>query len=134
MSDAALALDNIVRTYHPAGHSLEVLRGATLSIGRGELVALVGPSGAGKSTLLHIAGLLERPDSGDIVIDATNVVRPRMSSSMASWIRISASESTIEVASSRISIRRSTRPARAIEIRCRCPPDSFTPRSPISVS
>ena len=69
MSDAALALDGVVRTYRPAGQPLEVLRGASLSIGRGELVALVGPSGAGKSTLLHVAGLLERPDDGDIVID-----------------------------------------------------------------
>ena len=69
MSDVALALDGVVRTYRPAGQPLEVLRGASLSIGRGELVALVGPSGAGKSTLLHVAGLLERPDDGDIVID-----------------------------------------------------------------
>ncbi|MCG8548055.1 MAG: ABC transporter ATP-binding protein [Alphaproteobacteria bacterium] len=69
MSEAALALDGVVRTYRPAGQPLEVLRGASLSIARGELVALVGPSGAGKSTLLHVAALLEHPDGGDITID-----------------------------------------------------------------
>ena len=47
---------------------INVLRGADLEIWPGQTVALVGPSGAGKSTLLHILGLLERPDSGSVVI------------------------------------------------------------------
>ncbi|HEV7438633.1 MAG TPA: ABC transporter ATP-binding protein, partial [Methylobacterium sp.] len=47
---------------------LEILSGADLAIWPGELVALVAPSGAGKSTLLHIAGLLERPDGGEVYI------------------------------------------------------------------
>jgi lipoprotein-releasing system ATP-binding protein len=67
-SDTALALDGIVRTFHQAGNDLQVLRGATVHIAAGETVALVGPSGAGKSTLLHIAGLLERPDGGEVTI------------------------------------------------------------------
>lgn len=49
---------------------INVLRGANLEIWPGQTVALVGPSGAGKSTLLHILGLLERPDSGSVVIGA----------------------------------------------------------------
>ncbi|MPY75263.1 MAG: ATP-binding cassette domain-containing protein [Alphaproteobacteria bacterium] len=69
MSEAALELRNVVRTYRQAERNLEVLQGVALSIQPGELVALVGPSGAGKSTLLHVAGLLEHPDGGDIVID-----------------------------------------------------------------
>jgi len=72
MSDAApvMRLDNIQRAYKtPGAPPLTVLRGASLSIGRGELVALVAPSGAGKSTLLHVAGLLERPDGGDVLVD-----------------------------------------------------------------
>ncbi len=75
MSDVALELDGIVRTFHQAGRPLEVLRGASLSLNRGEMVALVGPSGAGKSTLLHIIGLLERPDAGEIRIGGAAVGR-----------------------------------------------------------
>ena len=71
MSDAALSLDGIVRTFKQAGNDLQVLRGASVAIQPGETVALVGPSGAGKSTLLHIAGLLERPDAGEITVAGT---------------------------------------------------------------
>ncbi|MGH6931456.1 MAG: ABC transporter ATP-binding protein [Dongiaceae bacterium] len=62
----ALSLRDIGRAFIQGGAPLRVLRGATLRIARGEMVALVGPSGCGKSTLLHIAGLLERPDAGRI--------------------------------------------------------------------
>lgn len=65
---AILALDAVIRTYIQAESKLEVIRGATLSVPAGELVGLVGPSGAGKSTLLHVAGLLERPDGGEVSI------------------------------------------------------------------
>jgi len=68
MSEFALELRDIERTYRQGEHALHVLRGANLSIKRGEVVALVGPSGAGKSTLLHVAGLLEPPDSGQVFI------------------------------------------------------------------
>ncbi len=67
MNNDALVLDNIVRTFPQAHGDLHVLRGANLTVRRGEIVAMVGPSGAGKSTLLHIAGLLERPDSGRVL-------------------------------------------------------------------
>ena len=69
MSNTVLGLKGIMRTFEQAGSGLEVLRGADLEVEKGEIVALVGPSGAGKSTLLHIAGLLETPDGGDVVID-----------------------------------------------------------------
>ena len=69
MSEAALHLAGVVRTYRQPGSVLEVLKGVDLVIRPGELVALVGPSGAGKSTLLHVAGLLERPDGGDVMVD-----------------------------------------------------------------
>jgi lipoprotein-releasing system ATP-binding protein len=70
MNDAgpALALRGVVRTYRQAGAPLPVLRGVTLALMPGEIVALVGPSGAGKSTLLHVAGLLERPDEGEVLL------------------------------------------------------------------
>ncbi|MCL2469599.1 MAG: ABC transporter ATP-binding protein [Alphaproteobacteria bacterium] len=65
---AILRLHNIRRSFTQGGKKLEVLRGCDLSVARGEKLALIGPSGSGKSTLLQIAGLLERPDEGDILI------------------------------------------------------------------
>lgn len=49
--------------------SLEILRQVSFSVKKGEVVCIAGPSGAGKSTLLHIAGTLDRPDSGEVVIE-----------------------------------------------------------------
>jgi lipoprotein-releasing system ATP-binding protein len=66
MSEPALELRGVMRTYKQAGALLPVLRGVSLTLQPGEIVALVGPSGAGKSTLLHTAGLLERPDGGEV--------------------------------------------------------------------
>lgn len=68
MSEPTLRLSRVVRTYRQAARPLAVLRNASLALTPGELVALVGPSGAGKSTLLHVAGLLERPDGGDVLV------------------------------------------------------------------
>ena len=67
MSDA-LALRGVRRVYRSGDGELPVLTGADLSIAAGEIVALVAPSGTGKSTLLHLAGLLERPDGGQVFI------------------------------------------------------------------
>ncbi|MPZ33218.1 MAG: ATP-binding cassette domain-containing protein [Rhodospirillales bacterium] len=71
MSDPtfSLSLRDIKRTFVQGDRRLEVLKGIALDLKPGEIVALVGQSGSGKSTLLHIAGLLERPDEGDIVVD-----------------------------------------------------------------
>ncbi|MCP5372867.1 MAG: ABC transporter ATP-binding protein [Hyphomicrobiales bacterium] len=75
--DAVLELRGVKRAFAQGRGRLEILRGVDLAIGRGEIVALVGPSGAGKSTLLHIAGLLERPDDGDILIGGQSCVAMR---------------------------------------------------------
>ncbi len=66
MAEPVLRLVNVMRTYRNGDARLEVLRGADLALDAGEAVALVAPSGAGKSTLLHLAGLLERPDAGEV--------------------------------------------------------------------
>jgi len=65
---AALELRGVHRAFKQAGAELRVLNGIDLALRPGEVVALVGPSGAGKSTLLHVAGLLERPDDGAVLI------------------------------------------------------------------
>lgn len=62
----ALQLDGVRRAYTQAGHRLEILRGCDLTLWPGQSVALIAPSGTGKSTLLHLAGLLEKPDSGEV--------------------------------------------------------------------
>lgn len=55
--------------------SLHVLRGVSLNVGEGEIVAILGPSGAGKTTLLQIAGTLDRPDSGSVIYDNQDILR-----------------------------------------------------------
>jgi lipoprotein-releasing system ATP-binding protein len=70
----ALRLERLERAYTQGNRRIDVLKGATASFYPGEAVALLGPSGAGKSTLLHIAGLLERPDAGQVLIDGVDCV------------------------------------------------------------
>jgi lipoprotein-releasing system ATP-binding protein len=72
MSDIVLELKGVERVYRQAEEHLDVLKGVGLVIHKGEMVALVGPSGAGKSTLLHVAGLLEFPDAGDVLLEGVS--------------------------------------------------------------
>lgn len=64
-----LELKAVQRHYDQGDEHLAILADADFSLSRGEMVALVAPSGAGKSTLLHLAGLLERPNAGDVVLN-----------------------------------------------------------------
>ena len=69
-----LRLEGIAKTYNPGTPgAVEVLRALDLTVARGEVVALVAPSGAGKSTLLHIAGLLDTPDAGRVVLNGRDM-------------------------------------------------------------
>lgn len=70
-----LELQKIERTYGKGETALRVLCKTDLVIGKGEIVALVGPSGSGKSTLLHIAGLLDSPSAGRILVQGKDVSR-----------------------------------------------------------
>ena len=68
MSVPALRLSGVSRVFQEADRKLEILKGADLTLDGGQMVALVAPSGTGKSTLLHLAGLLERPDEGEVYV------------------------------------------------------------------
>ncbi|GAB5453823.1 MAG: ABC transporter ATP-binding protein [Henriciella sp.] len=69
---AVLELRGVVRQYKSEGGNLRVLEGADLTLNQGELVGLIGPSGSGKSTLLHTAGLLEKPEGGEVYLEGEN--------------------------------------------------------------
>lgn len=68
-----LEVQGLERTFSQGGETLTVLKDLSLSIEKGEMVALVGPSGAGKSTLLQMVGLLDSPTSGSIRINGVEV-------------------------------------------------------------
>ena len=70
---AVMELSDIRKTYREGKLSTEVLKGVSLSIPKGALMALVGASGSGKSTLLHIMGTLDRPTSGDVIFEGEKV-------------------------------------------------------------
>ncbi|MBS1843403.1 MAG: ABC transporter ATP-binding protein [Actinobacteria bacterium] len=71
VTDAPVLGLHDVRKSYPGG--VEALRGVTLSVAGGELVAIVGPSGSGKSTLLHLMGTLDRPSSGSVAIEGRDL-------------------------------------------------------------
>ena len=72
--ECRLRLENVIKTYFTDGQPVHALNGVSLSVRNGEFVALVGRSGCGKSTLLNLAGAMDSPTSGTILLDGVSTV------------------------------------------------------------
>ncbi|MCB9991419.1 MAG: ABC transporter ATP-binding protein [Rhodospirillales bacterium] len=69
VASTLLHVEGLEKSFKQGGETLTILKNLSLSIEKGEMVALVGPSGAGKSTLLHMIGLLDSPTAGQIIVN-----------------------------------------------------------------
>ncbi|MCR4572364.1 MAG: ABC transporter ATP-binding protein [Lentisphaeria bacterium] len=78
-------IKNLCKSFSLAGGTIEVIKNLNLDLPKGEWIALTGPSGCGKTTLLHILAGLDRPTSGDILLDNQNIAK--MSSSALTKLR-----------------------------------------------
>jgi putative ABC transport system ATP-binding protein len=75
MTEALVQINNVVKHYTRGKQKVEVLHGITLTIPKGDFVALMGPSGSGKTTLLNLIGGLDQPTGGEILIDGQRIDR-----------------------------------------------------------
>ncbi|GAA5217550.1 lipoprotein-releasing ABC transporter ATP-binding protein LolD [Corallincola platygyrae] len=73
MSKPLLVCDDVTKTYQEGSLTTEVLKGVSLSVNEGEMLAIVGSSGSGKSTLLHLMGALDSPSSGKVELDGDDI-------------------------------------------------------------
>jgi putative ABC transport system ATP-binding protein len=74
-NQATIQIQEITKVYHLGQVSVPALRGVTLTVHKGELVAIMGPSGSGKSTLMNIIGCLDQPTSGSYLLDGTEIAK-----------------------------------------------------------
>jgi putative ABC transport system ATP-binding protein len=73
VSELVIEANNLTKVYQMGDIQVHALRGLNMSIRRGEIVAIMGPSGSGKSTLMNIIGCLDRPTSGEYILDGARV-------------------------------------------------------------
>jgi putative ABC transport system ATP-binding protein len=75
VADTIISIRNVVKNYIRGGQTVPVLLGITLDIARGEFVALMGPSGSGKSTLLNLVAGIDKPTSGELLVDGEDITQ-----------------------------------------------------------
>lgn len=73
MENKVITIDNITKFYHVGTETVKALQGVSISINKGEYVAIMGPSGSGKSTLMNMIGALDTPTSGQYILNGTDV-------------------------------------------------------------
>ncbi|MFD0888466.1 ABC transporter ATP-binding protein, partial [Streptosporangium algeriense] len=76
-SEPVLRLTDVTRVHGEGPQAVRALRGVSLDVAEGELIAVMGPSGSGKSTLLNLAGGLDTPTSGEVVVEGTSLTGMR---------------------------------------------------------
>ncbi len=75
MSNQILIIENLSRTFKVGKHKVHALKQTDITINKGDFIAIMGPSGSGKTTLLNILGCLDKPTTGNVVLDSIDITR-----------------------------------------------------------
>jgi putative ABC transport system ATP-binding protein len=73
MNNKVLEFNDVWKTYKMGTENIQALRGINLTVNKGSFIAIMGPSGSGKSTLLHLAGILDIPSKGTVLLNGKNI-------------------------------------------------------------